>query len=97
MGKNTLTENVDTTTPSGRALMHMLGVFAEFERAMVRERTKAGLAEARKQGRVGGRRPKLTSVQCQEIKDAVNSGRKTAAEMARMFNVHPSTICRLLK
>lgn len=46
---------VDTTTPAGRALFGMMGVFAEFERAIIRERVNAGLARAREQGRVGGR------------------------------------------
>lgn len=49
---------VDTTTPAGRALFQMLGVFAEFEREIIRERTIAGLARARAQGkRIGGRPP----------------------------------------
>lgn len=95
-GFRSLTEDVDTTTPAGRVLMQMFGVFAEFERAMIRERTKVGLREARKQGRVGGRRPKIAQVQCQEIITAITEGRKTAAEMARIFNIHRSTVCRLL-
>ena len=60
-GFRSLTEAVDTTGPAGRMMMQMLGAFAEFERAMIRERTRAGLAAARAQGRTGGRRPKLTS------------------------------------
>jgi DNA invertase Pin-like site-specific DNA recombinase len=95
-GFRSLTENVDTTTSSGRALMQMLGVFAEFERAMIKERTKAGLQEARKQGRVGGRKPKLNPVQTQEIIEAVTVGRKTEAEMARLFDIDRSTVCRLI-
>lgn len=91
-----LTENVDTTTSSGRAMMQMLGVFAEFERAMVKERTNAGLKEARKQGRVGGRKPKIDKDQSREIIESITSGRKTEAEMARLFNVDRSTICRLM-
>jgi Resolvase, N terminal domain len=50
--------HVDTTTPSGRALFQMMGVFAEFERAMIRERVNAGLARARAKGKVLGR-PKV--------------------------------------
>ena len=48
---------LDTSTPSGRALFQMLGVFAEFEAAMIRERTRAGLARARAQGKRLGRPP----------------------------------------
>jgi DNA invertase Pin-like site-specific DNA recombinase len=52
-----LTEAIDTSGPTGRMMMQMLGCFAEFERAMVRERTRAGLMAAREQGRKGGRVP----------------------------------------
>ena len=55
-----LTEAIDTSGPAGRMLMQMLGSFAEFERAMVRERTRAGLNAAAARGRKGGRQPKLT-------------------------------------
>src|SRR5438128_7700614 len=54
-GFRSLTEAIDTTTPAGRMLMQMVGSFAEFERAMIRERTQAGLTAARAQGRIGGR------------------------------------------
>src|SRR5208283_4767400 len=58
-GFRSLTEAIDTTTAPGRMMMQMVGAFAEFEREILRERTKAGLDAARKQGRIGGRRPKL--------------------------------------
>ena len=77
--------------------MQMVGAFAEFEREMLRERTSNGLDSARKQGRIGGRRPKLKENQKEEIVQLVTSGRKSAADAARLFNVHPSTICRLLQ
>jgi DNA invertase Pin-like site-specific DNA recombinase len=51
------TQALDTTTPSGRAMFQMLGVFAEFERAMIRERVMTGLARARAEGKQLGRRP----------------------------------------
>lgn len=95
-GFRSLTEAIDTTTPAGRMMMQMVGSFAEFERAMIRERTKAGLEQARSEGRVGGRKPKLTAQQVGEIRDAVQSGRRTAADCARLFGVHPATISRIL-
>lgn len=95
-GFRSLTEAIDTTTPAGRMMMQMVGSFAEFERAMIRERTKAGMASARKQGRIGGRRPKLDVHQQQEIVAMVMAGQKTAAEAARLFKVHPATVSRLL-
>jgi len=56
-----LTEQIDTTTPSGKLIFHMMGALAEFERDLIRERTKAGLAAARERGRKGGRPKKLKS------------------------------------
>lgn len=91
-----LTESIDTSNAAGRMMMQMVGSFAEFERAMLRERTKIGIDTARKEGRVGGRRPKLTSQQQMEIISLVTSGQKTGADTARLFRVHPSTIARLL-
>ena len=96
-GFRSLTEVIDTTSPAGRMMMQIVGTFAEFERAMLRERTRSGLDAARKQGRVGGRRPKLKSHQQEEIVHLVNSGQKTAADAARLFNVHPATVSRLLQ
>lgn len=96
-GFRSLTEAIDTTTPAGRMMMQMVGVFAEFEREMIRERTKAGLERARKKGRRPGRKPKLTSDQRQEIRDLVQSGKRTEAEAARLFGVHRSTISRVMR
>ena len=62
-GFQSLTEAIDTTSPDGRMMMQIVGAFAEFERAMLRERTRNGLDAARKEGRVGGRRPKLKTHQ----------------------------------
>jgi DNA invertase Pin-like site-specific DNA recombinase len=91
-----LTEAIDTTTPAGRMMMQMVGAFAEFERAMLRERTKVGLDSARLEGRIGGRRPKLSPEQQAEIVRMVSKGRKTAADAARLFKIHPATVSRLL-
>jgi DNA invertase Pin-like site-specific DNA recombinase len=95
-GFRSLTEAIDTTTPAGRMLMQMVGSFAEFERAMIRERTQAGLAIARTEGRTGGRRPKLGPQQQAAIVEMVRSGRQTQAAAARLFHVHPATVSRLL-
>jgi DNA invertase Pin-like site-specific DNA recombinase len=95
-GFRSLTESVDTTSPAGRMVMQILGCFAEFERAMIRERTRAGLDAARAQGRLGGRKPKLKPEQAEEVRRMVLSGRKNAADAARLFGVHPSTISRVL-
>ena len=91
-----LTESIDTSGPAGRMLMQMLGSFAEFEREMIRERTRAGLHEARAQGRVPGRKPKITAEQKKEIVEAVSSGRKTPAEIARLLKIHRATVSRII-
>ena len=77
-------------------MMQMVGSVAKFECAMIREPTKAGMAAARKQGRIGGRRPKLDVHQQQEIVAMLITGQKTAAEVARLFKIHPATVSRLL-
>ncbi len=96
-GFRSLTETVDTTTPAGRMMMQMVSAFAEFERAMLKERTHAGLEAARKEGRIGGRPPKLKAQQRLEIVKLVTKGKKTAADAARLFGVHPATVSRLLR
>jgi DNA invertase Pin-like site-specific DNA recombinase len=88
-----LTEAIDTSGPAGR-MMQMLGSFAEFERAMVRERTRAGLKAAREQGRKGGRRSKLMPRQRPEILAMLADGRG-GAEITRIFRVHRATISRI--
>jgi DNA invertase Pin-like site-specific DNA recombinase len=78
-------------------MMQMVGAFAEFERAMLKERTHAGLDAARNEGRIGGRPPKLKAQQRLEIVKLVTRGKKTAADAARLFGVHPATVSRLLR
>ena len=95
-GFRSLTEAIDTTTPAGRMMMQMIGSFAEFERAMIRERTSAGLAQARAEGRVGGRRRKLSEKKRREIAESVLSGRKSGAEMARLYDVSEPTVSRIV-
>ncbi len=95
-GFRSLTEAIDTTTPAGRMMMQMVGSFAEFERAMIRERTSAGLALARSEGRIGGRRKKLNPKMRLEIAESVLSGRKSAAEMARLYEISQPTVSRIV-
>ena len=95
-GFRSLTESIDTTTPAGRMMMQMVGAFAEFERAMIRERTSAGVAAARAEGRIGGRRKKLDDAKRREIAESVLSGRKTGAQMARLYAVSQPTVSRIV-
>ena len=75
-------------------MMQMLGAFAEYERAMVKEWTQAGLRAASAEGRHGGRRLKFTQAQRTEILAMLAAGR-AASEVARLFGVHRATISRL--
>jgi DNA invertase Pin-like site-specific DNA recombinase len=95
-GFRSLTENVDSTVPAGKMLLSMLGAFAEFERSMVRERTRMGLQAARERGRAGGRKPKIKPNQRAEIIRMVDSGKTSAAEAARLFGLHRSSVSRLI-
>jgi len=60
IGLRSLTESIDTTTAGGKLVFHVSGALAEFERSIIRERTKVGLEAARARGRTGGRPPALT-------------------------------------
>jgi DNA invertase Pin-like site-specific DNA recombinase len=84
---------LDTTTPSGRAMFGMLSVFAEFERAMIQERVKAGLARARASGKRLGK-PKASADE-RGILAAVDSG-LSIRKAASQFNVTPAKVQRLI-
>jgi DNA invertase Pin-like site-specific DNA recombinase len=96
-GFKSLTEAIDTTTPAGRMMLHMLGAVAEFEKSMIRARTKAGLEAARKAGKLRGRGYKLKpDVQAKVIRD-IKAGRETMRSCAEYFHVNVSTIWRLME
>lgn len=94
-GFKSLTEAIDTTTPTGRMMMQMVGAFAEFEREMIRERSQAGLKVAKDEGRPGGRKPTRREDQRTDIIENILDGRKTGAQMARLYNVSEATISRV--
>lgn len=87
---------IDTTTPSGKAMFHMVGVFAEFERSMIQERIHAGLDRAKAQGKTLGRRKDLDRQTAQAIRQAKSEGRSFRA-VAKEFNVTPSMVQRVMK
>lgn len=89
-----LTEGIDTKQPYGRMLFQLTSMFAELERSNIRERTKAGLAIGRAQGRVGGRRPKLNEEQLKVAKAMLADPAFTVAEVARHLRVGTSTLYR---
>lgn len=95
VGFISLTEAMDLTTPVGRAMTGLLAVFAEFERDMLRERVKAGLAHARSQGRIGGR-PKTASLLTPEIRKLKRQGLNISA-IARKLKISRISVRRSLK
>ena len=90
-----LTEALDLTTPSGRAMAGLLSVFAEFEREILRERVQAGLAQARKQGRVLGR-PRSAAHKQAQVRELFESG-ASKSEIARRLAIGRTSVRRLLE
>jgi DNA invertase Pin-like site-specific DNA recombinase len=89
-------QGLDTSTPSGRAMFQMMGVFAEFERAMIRERVLVGLARAREQGRHLGRR-RLEDTDAKKVA-AIRRARSMGMgirRIARSFGVGVGTVLRV--
>lgn len=86
-----LTQAIDTTTATGRMFFNVTAAFAELERDTIRERTLAGLATARKNGRVGGRPRRLRPEQIEQAAKLIDNGEEVTA-VARSFNVARSTM-----
>jgi DNA invertase Pin-like site-specific DNA recombinase len=90
-----LTEGMDTTTPSGEFLFHVFGALAQYERALTRERVMAGLAAAKRRGRHGGRPPAISSEKLDAIRAALEGGMSKAA-VCRTFGVKRTTLLETL-
>ncbi|RDT13817.1 DNA-invertase [Enterobacter roggenkampii] len=88
-----LTDSIDTSTAMGRFFFHIMGALAEMERELIVERTRAGLAAARQQGRIGGRRPKLTVQQWAQAGRLLEAG-ESRKRVALIFDVGISTLYR---
>lgn len=93
-GFKSIAEDIDTTTPAGRLVFHVFGSIAEFERERIIERTKEGLAAARKRGRVGGRPKALTEKQLKEVIRLRDREERSIREIAELFKVSPMTVQR---
>lgn len=90
-----LTDAIDTSTPSGRFFFHVMASLAEMERELIVERTRAGLEAARKLGRKGGRRPKMTAGKIESARRLLETG-MTAKDVARSLGVSVPTLYRWL-
>ena len=97
IGFRCLTQQLDTTTPSGMLIFHVFGAMSEFERSLIQERTQAGLQAARARGRLGGR-PKLDNSQRIEIAASLyNDGKVSVAEICKNLKISKATFYRDLK
>jgi len=93
-GFRSIGEDIDTTTPNGRLVFHLFGSIAEFERERIAERTREGLAAAKRRGRVGGRPSSLSAEQRQEVRRMRDAEGRSVSELARLFKVSVATIRR---
>jgi DNA invertase Pin-like site-specific DNA recombinase len=98
-GLLSLNDNIDTTTPTGKLNFHIFAAIAEFERDIIRERTKAGLESARARGRRGGR-PRGLSKDAQikaAAATALFSQKKSVSEICKTLNISKKTLYRYLR
>lgn len=92
-----LTESIDTTTPGGKLIFHLMGALAEFERDLIRERTNAGLAAARVRGRVGGRPRRASDGKVALARHLYQDPHHSVAEICSMLGISRSTFFRYVK
>ena len=95
VGFRSLTEGVDTTTPGGTLIFHLFGALAQFERDLIRERTRAGLKAAEARGRKGGRKPTVTTDKLARARLLIAGG-LTVREAAARLKVGKSTLYNAL-
>jgi DNA invertase Pin-like site-specific DNA recombinase len=89
-----ITESIDTSTPAGRLYFNILGALGQMERELIQERVKAGLAAARRRGKVPGK-PRVSEEKLELARRELSAGR-TYPEVARILGVHPQTLYRLV-
>src|SRR6185369_5172761 len=88
-------QGIDTTTPGGKAMFQMMGVFAEFERSMIQERVRAGLTRAKDEGKQLGRPPIAPKLEAAIRAALAEPGRPGVRKIAERFNVNPGTVQRI--
>ncbi len=96
VGFESITVRIETSSATGRLIFHVFAALAEFERNLIRERTKAGLAAARARGRVGGRKPSLDQQQMREIRALLRDPSIQVVDVASRYGVSRTTLYRHL-
>jgi DNA invertase Pin-like site-specific DNA recombinase len=94
IGIRSLTETIDSTTSGGKLIFHIFGALAEFERSVIRERTREGLRAARRRGRIGGRPSALSQNDLAMAKTLLADPAVSVAAIARRLGVSPATLYR---
>jgi DNA invertase Pin-like site-specific DNA recombinase len=97
IGFRSLQESMDTTTSGGRFVFHVFGALAEFERNLVRERTRAGLAAAHARGRKGGRPRKLDAIKIKLLYQLYDERKHTLKELCRILGISKPTLYTYLQ
>jgi len=97
VGFRSIQEQIDTTSAGGRFYLHILAALAEFERELISERTRAGMASARRRGKHIGRPRKLTAQRVGHARKLIESGKETRAGVAALFGVDVATLRRALR
>ena len=87
-----LTQNIDTRTPGGKLFFHIFGALAEYERELIRERTKAGLTAARARGRTGGRKPAMNEEQIEQARAMMDNPKLKIKSIIKTLGVSKATL-----
>ena len=97
VGFRSLQESIDTTSPSGKLVFHLFGALAEFERNLITERTKAGLAAARARGRLGGRPKVLDDKQMEALVLLYKEKKHSVKEICQIMGISRQTLYNYLR
>jgi DNA invertase Pin-like site-specific DNA recombinase len=97
IGLVVIKQQIDTTTPTGRLVFHILASIDEFQRELIVEGTNEGLAAAKARGKVGGRKPSYTDHQAATARDLHAKGELTAEEIGRVIGVSRATVYRMIR
>jgi DNA invertase Pin-like site-specific DNA recombinase len=92
-----VTEHIETETAAGKLIFHLFGALSEFERNLIRERTKAGIAAARARGRKGGRKPILDQYKIKEIKALMADPSIKITTIAKRYGISRATLYKYAK
>jgi DNA invertase Pin-like site-specific DNA recombinase len=87
-----ITQNIDTRTPGGKLFFHIFGALAEYERELIRERTKAGLTAARARGRKGGRKPAMNEEQIEQARAMMDNPKLKIKSIIKTMGVSKATL-----